>query len=764
MKKQFLIISILCIAFITSAQTYHGAVKNTKDEIVPFANVVFYSLPDSIFVAGTTTNNEGNFLLKNENNTRGYLEISFIGYETQIVSTCENIGTIILKESANDLGEVLIKGRRPTFKMEANGILAKVENTMLSRLGTANEVLAQLPFVNENEGKINVFGGGEPIIYVNNRLLRDTGELQQIDSKNIRSVKIILNPGAEYDATIGSVILITTKKTVGEGFSGSIYSYIKQTRETDTYGRVKLNYRKRTLDIFGGADIGRWKGKNYQTDGIEIHNGGLNKVLQDIILKGDRRQYSANAGVNYNISKTHSVGLRYEYANYPHKKMSFNGTSTHYLDGLKDNALMMHVSSDGNTKKNYLNGYYHGKLSDKTEMHFDGDWIKGRGETPQTAINTNNNSTTTVRSESANNYVLYAGKLWLRRAFWKGKTTIGVESSYTENKQSYHMLNEQIAEDLPSNRNSSDQTLIATFLTYNFSVKRFTIEVGTRYEYIDFNYFLNGVQKEEQSKIYNNLSPNFSIAYKGKAKMSLSYRKTIKRPSYSQLRSSISYYDPYTYEGGNPALQPTFINKLTYLFGWKDVQAMLAYSWYKNQVIFMAEQFEDKSILLFTTKNVNHSKMLAGGISYSPKIAFWKPTFLIGFEKQYLTINNTDFNKIGFYAQWKNMLKLPYKFVMAINMKGGTGGNNGIMKNKSFFNADLSLNKQFLNKRLNASVIFSDIFNTNRTKWETRIGNIGFNKWNSTDIRGVKFQVTYNFNATRDKYKGKKATDEMNRL
>lgn len=52
--------------------------------------------------------------------------------------------------------------------------------------------------------------------------------------------------------------------------------------------------------------------------------------------------------------------------------------------------------------------------------------------------------------------------------------------------------------------------------------------------------------------------------------MSLSNRTTVDRPSYYNLRSSINYNDPYTYEGGNPSLVPMYTNKLSYLLGWKD--------------------------------------------------------------------------------------------------------------------------------------------------------------------------------------------------
>ncbi len=123
MKKQILTILMMSMVVFSFAETYKGTVKDPQNKAVPFANVVLFSLPDSTFVEGTTTDDLGKFLLKSEQEvTKGYLEISCIGYETQTVPAKEQLGNIILKEATNELGEVVVKASRPTFKMDAKGI------------------------------------------------------------------------------------------------------------------------------------------------------------------------------------------------------------------------------------------------------------------------------------------------------------------------------------------------------------------------------------------------------------------------------------------------------------------------------------------------------------------------------------------------------------------------------------------------------------------------------------------------------------------
>ncbi len=63
-----------------------------------------------------------------------------------------------------------------------------------------------------------MFGRGNAIIYINGRLVRNSSEVGQLASSDIKEVQVINNPGAQYGADVNAVIKIVTKKPVGEGF------------------------------------------------------------------------------------------------------------------------------------------------------------------------------------------------------------------------------------------------------------------------------------------------------------------------------------------------------------------------------------------------------------------------------------------------------------------------------------------------------------------------------------------------------------------
>ena len=151
-----------------------------------------------------------------------------VGYEDYLapIAPTGDFGTITLKESSVMLDEVVVKANLPTTRLKGNAMVTSVENSVLSKLGTANDVLSHLPLVSESDGSFTVFGKGTPLIYINGKLVRSSTELQQLSSENIRSVEVVTNPGAQYSSEVQSVIRIKTIPPKGEGFGANLYDQI----------------------------------------------------------------------------------------------------------------------------------------------------------------------------------------------------------------------------------------------------------------------------------------------------------------------------------------------------------------------------------------------------------------------------------------------------------------------------------------------------------------------------------------------------------
>ena len=173
-----------------------GSVIDEKNNPMPYCNVLLLS-PDSTFVNGCVTQNDGSFLMTGEEGIPYLLKVSYIGYAT----TTQHIqphNLIQLLPDAQALGEVTIVAERPMIEAKANGLKANVVGTPLAKMGTANDMLSHLPFVSERNGSYEVIGYGTPEIYINNRKVRDMSELDRLRADEIVSTEIITVPGAEY--------------------------------------------------------------------------------------------------------------------------------------------------------------------------------------------------------------------------------------------------------------------------------------------------------------------------------------------------------------------------------------------------------------------------------------------------------------------------------------------------------------------------------------------------------------------------------------
>ena len=116
-------------------------------------------------------------------------------------------------------------------------------------------------------------------------------------------------------------------------------------------------------------------------------------------------------------------------------------------------------------------------------------------------------------------------------------------------------------------------------LEYGRSFGKVYAQVGLRYEHLTNDYFNFGKKEDEVCRNYGDWFPTAVISAPiGKAQLSLSYRRDIQRPAYSNLTSSTVYVNRYTYQSGNPYLLPTYTHSLVLNAAYKWANLTLNYS------------------------------------------------------------------------------------------------------------------------------------------------------------------------------------------
>ncbi len=249
-----------------------GTIIDENRQPVPYANVYLLHPSDSTVIGGGVSNEAGVFVIPYERlrvgdgnrealatdrdaRTSGMLptvlaRISYVGYKT-VYHLCSNeqVGTIQMKPETMTIKGVVVNGERPKVQLHGNSLVMNVEGTVMERMGTAEDVLSRVPTISKKGDVFEILGKGVPLIYLNNRKLTDLQELKNIQSDNIKSVEVIQNPGARYDATVNAVIIIHTKRTAGEGLGVELTSWSRKGHGFANNERINLTYRTGKLEL-----------------------------------------------------------------------------------------------------------------------------------------------------------------------------------------------------------------------------------------------------------------------------------------------------------------------------------------------------------------------------------------------------------------------------------------------------------------------------------------------------------------------------------
>lgn len=758
MKRNLLSVLLVLSSFVSYGQNIIGRITDTESQPIEYANIVALT-SDSLFVAGATSDALGNFSLSLPVKPphAALLKISFVGYEDKYLSCrSNNVGTIQLIPSAVQLNEVTVTV--PKFKLSSEGLLTNVTGTLLSKAGTANDVLRQLPNVQGSDGNFTVFGKGTPLIYINGKEVRNTVELETLSSEDILNIKVITNPGARYDNEIKAVIQIKTKRKTGEGFGGLVRSLYKQASRSGFAEQVSLNYRKNKLDLFTTLYYRNMYLKQTQTTEQNIYdkleqNGNTNILTHT-------QQIYGSAGFNYEFNDRHSVGATYTIDREPGNYVMNTYNTVSESESAMQNVNYIH---DGNMPKgtdHQLNTYYNGKVGNlQIDYNFDYLYSKSMKDQLTTQQAEGEEPTHIATTNRANNELL-ASKIILSYPLGNGQIEAGSEYTYTRRNEAFVNV-EQLLDDTDDRINERNT---AAFARYGLHWKAWALSAGMRYQLTRSDYYQNETRIKEQSRTYNKWLPEASVGYEGETfQAQLSYGARMTRPSYYMLASNVQYDDQYTYERGNPLLQPSIYHNLNLEMMYKWICFTAGYVHKNDEILNVDKPYNDNAIL-FTYANIDKVEEVNAMLSLSPRFGCWEPTYSASVSKQFLDnklIGVTE--KLGkpmFLFKLNNSFSLPQGWIIGMNYSYNTSGHSGAILVKHSNRLDLRINKNFLKNRLSLSLQANDIFKSSYNSSIYYGNNMGINIRNYSDSRNFQVSIAYRFNYTRSKYKGDGAGED----
>lgn len=755
----------MCIVLLCSiggwSQEIMGTVTDEENLPLSYANVVLLSLPDSMFVAGCVSGEDGRFVLHSQHK-EGMLRFSSIGYGT-LYRKVENadMGVVKLPFDSQQLGEVVVKGALPRTRIKGDAMLTTVSGTLLEKAGTAERLLDKIPGVSAGDGQVNVFGRGSAVVYINGRQVRDASELDRLSSADVKAVEVVTSPGARYAASVKAVVRITTKKVQGEGLGFDTRTVASYNKGATWVGQFNFNYRRKRFDLLGtvyGDD-----GRSRDASSIVL-DSYLDKHWQQRMDLAEKKHYRSLLGrlaMNYVIGDKHYVGASYKWNRTP----GFDSNGKLQTAVWQDDAHVeeTYSSLQGNSRStdHNLNLYYNGQVGKWTiDLNADGLWGSKHKRSDVDETGLLNADDRTVSDRTVSDHTLYAGKLVLTRPLWGGNFSWGGEYAYATRENDYSNLSGIIADENSEIREGS----ASGFVEYDRALGKVMLRLGLRYEHVNFDYYEQGEFREEQSKTYDQWFPSLMLSMPlGKKMMvSLSYKEDINRPSYQMLRGNLQYNNRYTYESGNPLLRPSVTRNaiLTMVYDW--MMANVAYSRVSDDFVWDSRAYaeDNPTIAVLNRQNAPVYDKIFAYLYASKQLGIWKPDLGIGFQKQWYAADTPDghvrLNDPAWVVQAGSDLKLPHGILLTAKFDWQSRHHSQNTEvQKTDWNLRFILYKEFLKGRFSVQLYANDVFNACRSQNLMYFGPLR-TMWKRQEpsARSASLTLRYKFNVTRSKYRG----------
>lgn len=749
-------------------------VVDQQNKALQGATVVLKSLPDSSQKLYQITDSLGRSSFDISGAKKFNLQISYIGYRTIAQAfdpkPGQNSYRFVLFEDQQTLGGVTVTARRPLMRQEDDKTVVDPEIIAASSTN-AQEMLEKIPglFI-DNEGNVYLNGSQPSAIYINGREQKMTAAdiatvLKNLPPTAIEKIEIIRTASAKYDAaSSGGVVNIVLKKGVKIGRTGSFTTGANQGKYGAYFAGITLNNNDGDRTSYLNLNLNR---RNYfeelsstrsLADGSKIAQNSYNTT--------------PNAGgfLSYGLGKiaTNKMELNYD------GRINYNGGSSQNDNSNEIFRNGTILSQSGNQVSNLLKNL---GLSQEFSLKKDLD-TNGSQISSQLAYNYNKRLTDQTFGISqtlpSTQNLSGLGDFDIGRHFVEAKIDllkklpgqISLEAGLKTGLQ-YFKNTTLFFDEVPSgktlnsarsNRFKYNDAIHAAYLQGSKTFGAYIFKTGLRLE----NTNMNGRQLSGNDTSFTiHRTDVFPYAYLSRRLMKIAgyelrafliARRSITRPGYDYLNPGLRFLDQYLYESGNPALRPQFTQ--TYEAN-VSVADMPIFAFGKNYVndIFTNVVYQDRTdprISARTYDNLGKNEetyfRLLGAIPPGGKYFFVVSTQYNRNNYRGIYENSSLNFKRGSWTFFSfHQLKLGK---LASIQSGGflrVGGQQQFYELGNFGNVFASINRYFLDRKLQITLNANDLFYTNRNSFSLNQGNIQAVGERRADTRRFGFNLRYNF-------------------
>jgi hypothetical protein len=587
-------------------------------------------------------------------------------------------------------------------------------------------------------------------------------------AENIKSIEVINNPSARFDAEgSAGVINIVLKKNTVDGVFGNVQiGGIYNGQWAPTSG-VSLNVKKGKWSTNANLNYN----ENAMINELEIErnfrvNEGTAKFFQESEIDQRDKNLFFNGSTNYQINENQNIGFNLQASDNSNTGINTSLTNitssqsptVNYLDALNDGS--------GGSNRVFANLHYDAKLDTLgAKITSDVDFTRMNSNSQALLTNqywegTNRANLRNDRIQTLNEmlYTIFTAKVDLVKPLRNGNTLeAGLKGSWVESDNNLDLSksieNGPFEDQQGSNRFIYSENVLAAYTSYKGKISdKLSFQAGLRGEYSDISGNSLTLQQLNTQQ-YFNLFPSAFLQHKISDSYQIVYNanRRITRPNYRLLNPFIYYIDPLTSETGNPNLKPQYSNNFEMNHVIKGAyQFNLEYSVTEDAFMQVFEQDQEaKTTVTFTdnfdkTKNLNFTAIVPIEIR-----SWWSTSNMLQVNhnqyKSQLKSEYLDVSQTSYLVRTQHNMNLPKGFKLElvglylgpqIWGQGSIGG---------FGWVDAGVTKSLMKDKITLSVNGTDLFRTQIIRATIDFGDIDTRFRQYQSAQGVRFTLKYNF-------------------
>jgi hypothetical protein len=706
-------------------------VTDVSGEGIFFSTVGLYNAQDSLLAKAIATEEDGTFTIDKIKDGTYYMITSMLGYKEYKIDNitipgyAQNDFQIILEEDSEILDGVEIKARVPLLEQRSDRLVVNVANNTTSMNNSLLDVMKQVPGMIVSGDKIRMAGQSNMTILINGKTTRYMDMetlLRDMPGDNIQKVEVIHQPGAEFEASgTGPIINIILKKNSLYGTNGSVSVGLGKGRDWKYRTGLNMSHYAGNVNVQGG--IG-WRDNPYY-DQLDIQRYVQGDFYDQVSSDPNFSQtFRSNLGVDWDISKKHRIGFSSQYKYNNRDNLVSNVTSIDFEnESIEDLSFESVTDQDQNWFLASINPYYTFEIDtngQKLEVDFNYATFQ------RTGLNTLSNSTEIFPGqefvEDGKTFITSAKVDYIYPHNKHFTFSTGAQYNLAELDNNFEAYDEDeggnfLLNTFQSNQFIFSEEIIAGYIKSSWSYKKWKGTAGLRYE--DSKSIGRSVQVDTLlTRDIEQFFPSLSISreIKGPLAASIAYSYRIDRPRYSSLNPFRFYLDPFTFNRGNPSLQPALTHSGKFNLSYEGQPFFnVEYKYTKDAMVEVLEQNDVTGTTNQVTLNLESFKSfntsLFFPLDFIPKISGYGGGIL-NYSMFDSEINDYDIlrDRWTLTTFLSTNFTLPYEINTEITGWYNSGELDGVITGSYLYGVDIGFSKKVLKNKGRISFGVDNLF------------------------------------------------------